>query len=557
MLYNGLVVLLCLVSSVYGQTCTCDLISGECEVNCCCDNDCTDTDNSTFSSVFCDETEFNPSNEICIFNQIVFVTNSLLSEQTRVNDSYCVVENTISERNYYNNPSCIADNSCFNNLDLEYSYVLPASSPVLGAFYRSGDTILIEYLSGAQGLFSTPTATVSSGCDSDNPVKYLFSKTNTCTRFLTDLSTACVANSVLDYQTYEGFDVYAAFNPNESLTINSTTSNETAMAENITISIDSNCSMINCSLQLSGSTCSNSVTSVDYLFITDGLNGIVSLSVSYTLQSITAADLPLIQTFSVRFQNLNATNPIQRSGNPGYLVGRPLIVRLEDGTGSVTSNPDIFLFNPSPTGSCSLERLPILFGQDQRTGCLVNVTNDCSSLQQSIRTFLDTSVFDSNIGQVSVGIFGNAEIANSAGFFQLQAGNYSANPANSLTGCSGMILSSNFEVLFANTASVNDPQPKIAAIGHNYGNPQSIRFLCDPGLASCTQTVEISTSVTFVDISETALSNQRSLPTKEEQLPVSFLFPLTNIRVHVDAPDFFVWVIVFLSFSVLVIFLCI
>ena len=536
-----------LVSGVKSQTCTCDLISGVCEVDCCCDPDCSVADNATFLN--CMEKAFDTTTQICIFDQVVFVRNSRLIAQTRTNDLFCVVENTFNERNFYSSPQCVSLNSCFNNLNTQYSYGFVTANPVFVDFYKSGDPILVLYPSGAQGLFTIPSATVSSVCDSDNPVSYLFSRSATCTRTFADLNSTCTAaNTVLDYQTYESFIFFATFNGNESIVFNQTTTHAT-------VNITSDCTPATCAPQLSGSSCNNAVRSVTYLIITDGVNGIVEVFASYLLHNITSADLPLSQTFSVIFQTLDATNPVQRSGNPGYIVGRPLVVRVEDASGMVSNNSDIFLFNPGPFGDCNLARLPILFGQDQRTGCEVEVISDCSALQQNITSLLNDFVFGSNT--VAIGIFGNADFTNQEGFLSLQAGSNSAAPVSSLTGCDGMVLSSSYEILFANTGSINSPQPKVAAIRHKYGNPQSIRFLCSPGSPACNQKVEVSTSVTFVDISETPLSIQRSSPTKEEQLPVSFLFPLSNIELPIDLSDFLAWIIVFLTICLFVIMLCV
>ena len=532
------VFVLWLAQNAHGQqSCTCDLITGACEVNCCCDADCDPADIASFSTT-CVENQFNVAIQICVSNQVVMNNNPNVVAESRQDDLYCIVEDTFSERNFYTNPSCILRNTCFDNLDSFIQPVPPFSGISLGEIYRAGDAIVVEYTSGAQSFLSTPAAGASALCEDYNPIQFLFPRRDSCSRQITSFS--CGPNLVLDYTSYVNFTVFSTPNNTNSSIIS--TPNNTNSSNTVTIT--ANCTKSNAptaceSAQFGNSTCINAVAEVSYTILTNGTSGIDSLEISIVLIDVADEGLPFTQTFSVSFRTVdnNAFNvtPQVRSGNPGYLVGRPVLA-AQVATGSATSNNDIFLVRPDATGMCSNFRQPLLFRQDQRTGCRVAINStDCSALQGQINKILSDVIFNTSNMLPYIAMFGNVNISSFAisEWLPVTQGATSASPVLNSTGCDGMVLGARYDISFADTGTVTSPQPQIVAVRHSYAESEFLPFICPPG--TCNQSVEVSTSVDFVDVSETLLSQQRSIPTIEEKFPINFLFPLKNINFNYNS----------------------
>lgn len=127
------------------------------------------------------------------------------------------------------------------------------------------------------------------------------------------------------------------------------------------------------------------------------------------------------QTFSVKFlhspQIINSTKnpiPFERSGNPGYLRGRPVLSRnSENSSGQVTAGK-IQLWSPGPNSLCADSALtPVLYGQDTFSGCMLRLSIDdmrnCTLLRELILTNQNRLIQAADIGRR-----GNASLNNSA-----------------------------------------------------------------------------------------------------------------------------------------------
>ena len=530
-----------LLTQVSAQSCSCDLVNAVCEIDCCCDSDCSSNDAATF--LFCIGDSFNASNQLCVHDQVVFYNNPNIVSQLRQDDLFCIVENSFSERNFYTSPSCLtgAAASCFNNLLTRFRFVSPSTSiPASLDVYRAGDSIITQYLSTAQGILSTPGPGVNNVCTESNPVHHFYPRTTLCNRLISNLSTACEEESALDYSSYTSFKVFSR--PNMTA----------ANPLDVTSTCLSNGASVMCDIpQFIGTSCTNAVLSLSYLVTSNDFNEIQSTEATFTIASITQDDLPLTQSFTVMFQTLttNASSAVSKSGNPGYLVGKPLLTALVLSTGDPSFNSEVFLITPDSRGYCTglNVKLPLRFQQNQRSGCLVNVSTDCADLQLTIRNELDRLLFNSG-ASVYLALYGNANTNafNANEWLLLEPGTFLSSPTKSASSCGNIILSSHIDVSYSNTGFRTSPQPRLVSVRHSYGEPEDVVFTCPPG--TCVQMVEIFSSVNFVDVSETYLSRQQTLPTIEEKLPVNFFFPLKwmNSAAFYHFPNFIVILLCFL-----------
>lgn len=127
------------------------------------------------------------------------------------------------------------------------------------------------------------------------------------------------------------------------------------------------------------------------------------------------------QTFSVKFlhspQIINSTKnqiPFERSGNPGYLRGRPVLSRNSDNSSGQVTAGKIQLWSPGPNSLCADSALtPVLYGQDTFSGCMLRLSIDdmrnCTFLRELILTNQNRLIQAADIGRR-----GNASLNNSA-----------------------------------------------------------------------------------------------------------------------------------------------
>lgn len=75
-----------------------------------------------------------------------------------------------------------------------------------------------------------------------------------------------------------------------------------------------------------------------------------------------------------------------------------------------------------------------------------------------------------------------------------------------------MVLSLHIEVVFTRVGSVNNPQPKVVGVRFKFGPPSDVTFRCLGLGCGNGQTMEVSTSVGFVDITRPALEEFMDFP---------------------------------------------
>ncbi|XP_036597678.1 tectonic-2 [Trichosurus vulpecula] len=100
----------------------------------------------------------------------------------------------------------------------------------------------------------------------------------------------------------------------------------------------------------------------------------------------------LTQRFKVTFLSFNATDSPKRSGNPGYYFGRP--VRALN-IGSVNNITTLNLWRPVGRGLCTgTETTPVLFGEDAVSGCLLElgIDQNCTQLRAEVTNRLNSLV---------------------------------------------------------------------------------------------------------------------------------------------------------------------
>ncbi len=100
--------------------------------------------------------------------------------------------------------------------------------------------------------------------------------------------------------------------------------------------------------------------------------------------------------------------------------------------------------------------------------------------------------------------------------------------------CPNMILSRHTEVIYARVGSAANPQAKVVGVKVSFGQPTDVRVrctfssACDVEGGGGEQLVELSSSVSFVDVTKPAMEQLAEFPVIEAKFPYDFFYPFVD-----------------------------
>ncbi|KAM9197076.1 tectonic-3 isoform 2-T2 [Dugong dugon] len=452
--------------------CVCDLTPGACDINCCCDSDCYLLHPKTVFS-FCLPGSVRSSSWVCVDNSLIFRSNSPFPTRVFMDSNgirqFCVHVNN-SKLNYFQKLQKV-DTTNFQALAAEFGgnhfiSTFQTQSPPL--FYRAGDPILTYFSEwSVVSLLRQPAGVGAGGlCAESNPAGFLESKSTTCTRFFKNLASSCILDPALDAASYYNFTVLKV--PRGMTDLHN--------------------------------------MKVMYEIETNGTFGIQRVSVSFEQTNLfIEPDASLQQHFIIRFrsleQNTAASLLSPRSGNPGYIVGKPLLALTGDVSHSSQGD-----------GTCSAKRHKVQFGVNAISGCKLRLRKaDCSYLQQEIYQILHGRPRPEHVA-----IFGNADPAQKGQWTRILSRNCNVLAVN-CTSCCLIPVSLEIQVLWAYIGLQSNPQAHVSGARFLY-QCQSVQ---DSQLRT---EVSLTTLVTFVDITQKP-EPPRGQPRMDWKLPFDFFFP--------------------------------
>lgn len=484
--------------------CVCDLTPGTCDLNCCCDKDCDLLHPRTVFS-FCLPGSVRSSSWVCVDNSLVFRSNSPFPSRVFTDSSgitqFCVRVNN-SKSNYFQELQTVNATN-FQALAAEFGGQFFTSTPKTqppGPFYRAGDPILIYYPGlSIVSLLRQPAAMGAGGlCAESNPAGFLESKSTTCARFFKDLASSCTSEPALDAASYHNFRV---------LKVPRAMTDLQSMKFQVPVTLASQTSPP----LLAGNTCQNIVSQVIYEIETNGTFGIQKVSVSFRQTNLTVKPgVSLQQDFIIHFrafQQREAASPAApRSGNPGYLTGKPLLVLTGDLSHSMT------LLQSEGNGLCSAKRHEVQFGVNTVSGCQLRPKEvNCSHLQEEIYQTLHGRPRPEHVA-----IFGNADPAQKGGWTRILSKNCRVSTVN-CTSCCVIPVSLEIQVLWAHLGLQSNPQAHVAGARFLY-QYKSVQEL-QRGIE-----VSLMTLVNFMDLTQKP-EPPRDQPRPDWKLPFDFFFP--------------------------------
>ena len=226
-------------------------------------------------------------------------------------------------------------------------------------------------------------------------------------------------------------------------------------------------------------------------------------------RDVTVKTQAVVQTFGINFYSFGGVSSAvngnlvarAKSGNPGYLIGKPVLLGTQHGPASPSnlnyvvptteglqvatslmqfdSNaPSTFGSGTCTTSSTTSGLQSVGFGYDLVTGCQMQLTRDtlrdlCCSTSSSC-TAANPSAYADNHGPYFlalpstdnyVGVYGNADPLDANQWIKLSKRISTLNPTwNNITGvCSNMLTGLHYKFLVASTGEKSYPQSKIVA----------------------------------------------------------------------------------------------
>uniref|UniRef100_A0A8C5SDZ3 Tectonic family member 2 n=1 Tax=Laticauda laticaudata TaxID=8630 RepID=A0A8C5SDZ3_LATLA len=336
-------------------SCPCNLTAGACDVQCCCDEDCTPEmkqlfEGSCFEGVF--GGDVNPP-----FDQLCSVKSGILAPDWF---PFLCVQSSLNNSpflGYFYDGSTSSSQASSFKLPLQTTPGKPSNG------YKQGDPILTVH----NDYFTVPQPFIAGSCARNAPVS-----------FLQNIEAKCAATC------------------KEAESIMSTIAINSGVGDNIKPEVTYQ-ERSSTPLPCAEHECRNVSFAEDYIIVWEGKR-IKELKIKI-LYGRMCPEEAITQKFTVTFVSANATSMEEFSGNPGYQLGKPV-----RGTNLTSSAPltSLKLWKPVGENLCSSANLtPLLFGFNSISGCIMEVSlaDNCTQLREDVAAQLNSLVQVSHIGK--------------------------------------------------------------------------------------------------------------------------------------------------------------
>ncbi|XP_063310314.1 tectonic-1 [Pelobates fuscus] len=502
--------------------CVCDLLVDQCDVNCCCDPVCTASDFSVFSG--CSISVVTTDSRLCVRKTVLYSINSSSATPQRVvqnvdiinPDVFCIQATNYEPALSFITPDVPSESNfdsllkefggnVFNNEENTANFV-GSTQARTATRYEYGSPILTS-----DSFFKLPTPLGTNACTDNSPIGFLMNQDFKCSR--NTAITQCP--TVLSLRTYTDVGILTV--PNSQIVINVTVTSVTLKSLNGTLTPGSIADLDNTTQN-----CSWVVLEGSYLMTYTQQGTITNVTTSFTLGAIDSLVLPLQQSFQIRFTQ-EGTTPSFLSGNPGYVVGLPLLAGFKLPQSGIIQSTDRFgqltLLKSSKDQSCLAEygnRATVLFGYNMVSGCILRLSYSETAFCQLAADVVLNVLRDQQFPEY-VASFGNSQPQNVLDWVPIV--DVTAVTPTEVNTCK-MPVSLELEVRWTKYGSLVNPQAQIVNV------TQKITYNAIPtAFLGSEKLVQIFSSVTFVDVSASAEPGYKAQPTFDAKLPFDFFYP--------------------------------
>ncbi|XP_027031166.2 tectonic-1 [Tachysurus fulvidraco] len=508
--------------------CPCNVQREQCDINCCCDPDCTQ-ELALFTQ--CSVQKVVGDTKLCSQDAALYtltvtpqgLSQVMTSVQQQINpDVFCIQSANYEQGMSFITPTIPTENNFDSLFDRFAGFFFssgdgravktPAQGNSLGYVY--GDLIQTIDDAHQRGFFRLPASATAANCLDTNPAAFLKDQTSRCLRSFTLQN--CTELEALNLNAYTSFLVLSGKDngadlvsvERETITLQSLEGTQTLVTTDADYTPIFNGHL----------TCNRVVLQVKYTVRFGDAGQIVKVTASFVLGAVNEST-SFQQEFQITFIQETSSGATRRtSGNPGYVVGLPLVAGWRTAKGIIlSSGPDgsLTVLKSTAEQDCLLgptQRSPILFGTDVVSGCTFRLEDNanCSLLSEVILRRLKGQIFPNYVAS-----FGNSLPQNPMDWVPIE----NQTTPTTTQGCS-IPVSYHLEIKWTKYGTLLNPQAQIVNV------METIQTNTSPMPSSSTGgVVSVTSSVSFIDVSRSASPGFRAPPTIDAKLPSDFFFP--------------------------------
>ncbi|KAK5640330.1 hypothetical protein RI129_011141 [Pyrocoelia pectoralis] len=550
------------------DTCTCNLHRQVCDLNCCCDKDCSLEDKKVFSHCI-HEININRDTSFCHYTDYVYVNNTPYQWEVNQNGLFCIVKTNLpTKRSVHTHQgitsfkqSQLQKRDKRSWPDVEANMMDPHFTNE--SFVYGSDIWILK--NKTLQKFELADSFMTNVCLIKSGIKYLQDFRSVCTQ--TDVSEN---NAHLHIGTY--FQNVSVISAPKFLNVSEIMN----CPKNVCLPIDVKECNENCSSLPSNTTttcrfnstlnifnCRNVAQKIIYTFKHNGSNGFTAVELLLYLKDISYrpdAHFEFEQEFQANFfwhnSSLNYSQVL--SGNPGYLIGKPVLIGTVNRTSSkIERAPDIFRENflTFPTSRNSLcvlsEDLLVAseFGYNMLLKCKLRkkietsnstANNTCRQIQ---RTIFDYWPISSNVTAINkvFGVFGNSNdtsdwveaLSNKSPEEILNGtyGNFTSD--NNTLICNNVTVTLKIDIFYARVSYKSLlNQNKIIGVTYSFGTLKQFPFKIESGYLD--YEILIMEELMFYDVTSKQAEKFVDPPSFQIRLPYDFFYPFVKVDNGVD-----------------------
>nr|XP_048676903.1 tectonic-1 isoform X2 [Caretta caretta] len=476
--------------------CVCDLSVAQCDVNCCCDPDCSAADFSLFTT--CSVHIVTGDSQLCTQEAAIYSINVAAHPPERIfklvdqnNPSIFCIHATNYKQALSFIPPEMPTSQNFDSLLKQFEGVtFSAESDVLlnteldaQNFSDTNETARYEYgvpIQTADAFLRLPAPLVSSQCSDANPAGFLVNQAVKCSRMINVGN--CNTTQALSMLFYTNSSILAV--PKSSQLVNVTVQAITVQSLSGTRTLLNSSDVLLLPKNLDNQVCINVVLGVSYSITYTNAGEITDAAVSFVLGTINTKMLPIQQSFEITFTQSTNTH------------GQLTVLQS-------SSNQDCLAVEGV--------RTPVLFGYNMISGCKLRITasTECQLLANIILNVLKGQNFPEYVAS-----FGNSQAQDVLDWVPI------THIQSSEQSLCQIPVSFEIEVKWTKYGSLINPQAKIV----NVSATVITTILAQTHFGS-ERTIQIASSVTFIDVSTPAEPGYKAPPTIDAKLPFDFFFP--------------------------------
>ncbi|NXT17967.1 TECT1 protein, partial [Syrrhaptes paradoxus] len=518
------------------KLCVCDLLVAQCDVNCCCDPDCSADDFSLFTT--CSVPIVTGDSRLCSQKAALYSLDVEANPPERifklidqVNPSvFCIHATNYKEALSFRSPEMPTSEN-FDQLLERFGSAAFSAEPDSWDENRdaqnpsdANETYRYEYgvpIQTEDGFLRLPSPVISSWCSDANPAGFLVNQATKCTRSVS--VEKCGSVQGVSMLFYTNSSILAVNITVQSVVLQSLNGTQTFLGDRDVLRLP----------MAVGELCINIVLGVSYHVTYTDAGEITEAAVSFVLGAVNRAALSIQQSFEISFAQIN-TKPVPLSGNPGYVVGLPVRAGfrphgypfpVENFLAAFVLNTNKYnqltiLQSPSNQDCLAAQgpRTPVLFGYNMISGCKLRITAGmkCQPLSQTLLDLLKGQSFPEYVAS-----FGNSQAQDVLDWVPITHLRISEQRiSNAFQSSCQIPVSLEIEVKWTKYGSLVNPQARIVNV------TATITTTTLEQLPSGRErTVPVTSSVVFTDVSSPAEPGYKAWPTINVKLPFDFFFP--------------------------------